>query len=197
MTDQKAWPPDPERDVVLDARRLKALAHPMRIKIVGLLRLHGPATATALADRLNVNTGATSYHLRELAKAGMVVEDEARGNARDRWWRSVYQSSFLDDPDMLSTEPDAVLGYLRGVAQLNAEEMFRHVEELPGLPPEWVEASTISDFNFRLTAEQADALREELLAVLVRYRTDADAEPIAGSRQVAVQVQLFPREEER
>lgn len=195
MTDQRAWPPDPERDVVLDARRLQALANPTRIKIVGLLRLHGPATATTLATRLNVNTGATSYHLRELAKAGLVVEDEERGNARDRWWRSVYASSFLDDPAMLTDAPDAVLGYLRGVAQLNAEEMFRHVEELPGLPQDWVEASTISDFNLRLTAEQTDALREELLGVLAKYRTDPDAEP--ASRQVAVQLQIFPREEER
>ena len=197
MTDRRAWPPDPERDVVLDARRLRALANPTRIKIVGLLRLHGPATATALAGWLNVNTGATSYHLRELAKAGLVVEDEERGNARDRWWRSVYAMSVLDDPEMMSTDPDAVLGYLRGVAQGYAEEMFRHVEELPGLPPEWVEASTISDFNLRLTAGQADALREELYAVLVKYRTDPDAEPLAGSRQVAVQLQVFPREEER
>ena len=197
MTDQRAWPPDPERDVVLDARRLRALAHPMRIKIVGLLRLHGPATATALADRLNVNTGATSYHLRELAKAGLVVEDEERGNARDRWWRSVYAMSVLDDPEMMSTDPDAVLGYLRGVAQGYAEEMFRHVEELPGLPSEWVEASTISDWNLRLTAEQTDVLREELIGVLAKYRTDPDAEAPPGSRQVAVQLQLFPREEQR
>ncbi len=92
---------------------------------------------------------------------------------------------------------DAKRKEVEAKAQLNAEEMFRHVEELPGLPPEWVEASTLSDFNLRLTAEQADALREELYAVLVKYRTDPDAEPLAGSRQVAVQLQLFPREEER
>lgn len=196
MTDPEAVP-TPERTVVLDARRLQALTHPMRIKIVGLLRLHGPATATALATRLNVNTGATSYHLRELAKAGMVVEDESRGNARDRWWRAVHQSSVLDDPAMLANEPDAVLGYLRGVAQLNAEEMFRYVEELPGMPQEWVEASTISDYNLRLTAAQADTLLQELVGVIEKYRTDPEPEATDDNRQVAVQLQLFPREEDR
>jgi DNA-binding transcriptional ArsR family regulator len=197
MSEETAWPPDPDRDVVLDARRLRALAHPMRIKIVGLLRIHGPATATTLAQRLGVNTGATSYHLRELAKAGMVEEDESRGNARDRWWRSVYASTFLDDTEILAKEPDAALSYLRGVAQVNAEEMFRHVEDLPGLPQEWQAASTISDYGLHLTAEQLTGLLEELVAVLAKYRTDPDAEPPAGTRKVAIQLQAFPREEDR
>ena len=197
MSDETSWPHDPDRDVVLDTRRLRAMAHPMRIKIIGLLRLHGPGTATALAHRLGVNTGATSYHLRELAKAGMVEEDESRGNARDRWWRSVYASTVLDDPDILDKEPDAVLAYLRGVAQINAEEMFRHVEELPGLPSEWQAVSTISDFNLHLTADQLRQLHEELLTVLARYRTDPDAQPPAGTRNVAIQLQAFPREESR
>jgi DNA-binding transcriptional ArsR family regulator len=197
MSEETAWPPDPDRDVVLDARRLRALAHPTRIKIVGLLRIHGPATATTLAQRLGVNTGATSYHLRELAKAGMVEEDESRGNARDRWWRSVYASTFLDDTEILAKEPDAALSYLRGVAQVNAEEMFRHVEDLPGLPQEWQAASTISDYGLHLTAEQLTGLLEELVAVLAKYRTDPDAEPPAGTRKVAIQVQAFPREEDR
>jgi DNA-binding transcriptional ArsR family regulator len=197
MSEETAWPPDPDRDVVLDARRLRALAHPMRIKIVGLLRIHGPATATTLAQRLGVNTGATSYHLRELAKAGMVEEDESRGNARDRWWRSVYASTFLDDTEILAKEPDAALSYLRGVAQVNAEEMFRHVEDLPGLPQEWQAASTISDYGLHLTAEQLTGLLEELVAVLAKYRTDPDAEPPGGTRKVAIQLQAFPREEDR
>jgi DNA-binding transcriptional ArsR family regulator len=197
MSEETAWPPDPDRDVVLDARRLRALAHPMRIKIVGLLRIHGPATATTLAQRLGVNTGATSYHLRELAKAGMVEEDESRGNARDRWWRSVYASTFLDDTEILAKEPDAALSYLRGVAQVNAEEMFRHVEDLPGLPQEWQAASTISDYGLHLTAEQLTGLLEELVAVLAKYRTDPDAEPPAGTRKVTIQLQAFPREEDR
>lgn len=197
MGNETAWPPDPDRDVVLDARRLRAMAHPMRIKIVGLLRLHGPATATALAQRLGVNTGATSYHLRELAKAGMIEEDESRGNARDRWWRSVYASTFLDDPDILNKEPDAALSYLRGVAQVNAEAMFTHVEDMPGLPPEWQAVSTISDFSLHLTAEQLNQVLEELLGVLAKYRTDPEAEAPAGTRNVAIQLQAFPREEDR
>ena len=61
--------------------------------MLGLLRSEGPATATTLATRLGLNSGATSYHLRQLEKHGFIVEDTSRGNARDRWWRAAHQST--------------------------------------------------------------------------------------------------------
>jgi DNA-binding transcriptional ArsR family regulator len=48
-------------------QQLKALSHPVRVQMLGILRIDGPATATMLASRLGLNTGATSYHLRQLA----------------------------------------------------------------------------------------------------------------------------------
>src|ERR671910_2485991 len=72
---------------------LRALSHPVRLRMLGLLRIEGPATATTLATRLGLNTGATSYHLRHLAQHGFIVDDSERGNARDRWWRAVHQST--------------------------------------------------------------------------------------------------------
>ncbi|HZO69517.1 MAG TPA: helix-turn-helix domain-containing protein [Kribbellaceae bacterium] len=197
MTDDRhvSWPVDPDHDVVLDVRLLRALAHPMRVRIVGLLRLHGPATATTLAQRLNVNTGATSYHLRELAKAGLVVEDESRGNARDRWWRAAHQRTYLDDPRLLEDDPDAAIGYLRSVAQVNAEATFRHLDELSSLPKDWQEVGTISDYAFDLTPGQVKRLLADVEAVLAKYRTDPDAKRPRGARTVAVQLQAFPRPE--
>ena len=63
-------------------RQLKALTHPVRVRILGMLRVDGPATATTLATRLRLNTGATSYHLRQLAEHGFVVDDPERGTGR-------------------------------------------------------------------------------------------------------------------
>ena len=62
----------------LDSVRLRTLAHPARARLLGLLRIEGPATATALAQRLGTNSGQTSYHLRQLAAVGLVVEDTER-----------------------------------------------------------------------------------------------------------------------
>ena len=55
--------------------------------MLGMLRIDGPATATSLAARLGINTGQTSYHLRQLAQHGFVVDDDERGNGRERWWK--------------------------------------------------------------------------------------------------------------
>src|SRR6478609_6720512 len=75
---------------------LRALAHPTRLKMLGMLRIDGPATATSLATRLGINTGQTSYHLRQLAQHGFVVDDDARGNGRERWWQAAHRSTTTD-----------------------------------------------------------------------------------------------------
>ncbi|MGO1167099.1 MAG: winged helix-turn-helix domain-containing protein, partial [Janibacter sp.] len=51
----------------------RLLAHPLRSRILAHLRLHGGATAADLARALSSNTGASSYHARVLAEAGLVT----------------------------------------------------------------------------------------------------------------------------
>src|SRR5690242_6940874 len=70
----------------MDAAQLRALAHPLRLQLLELLSSDGPATASQLGRRLGESSGATSYHLRALHRAGMVEEAEQR-NARERWWQ--------------------------------------------------------------------------------------------------------------
>lgn len=83
----------PGQDLFLDTRSLRAIAHPVRVRILGLLREEGPSTATRLAAQLRLNSGATSYHLRQLAAYDLIVEDTERGSARDRWWRAAHPST--------------------------------------------------------------------------------------------------------
>src|SRR3954454_20546020 len=81
--------PDDDDTVVLDPPRLRPLAHPLRGRLLGLLRLHGPSTASRLAARVGESSGSTSYHLRQLGSVGLVVEDpeHAGEGGRERWWR--------------------------------------------------------------------------------------------------------------
>src|SRR5689334_12619211 len=58
-----------------DGRSLRALAHPLRLRLLGLLRMDGAATASQLAARTGQSSGATSYHLRQLAAYGFVIEE--------------------------------------------------------------------------------------------------------------------------
>src|SRR5215207_258866 len=64
----------PAPEEVSDVGALKALAHTRRQAILQQLYRKGPATSTGLARDLGWNTGATSYHLREIARYGFVEE---------------------------------------------------------------------------------------------------------------------------
>src|SRR5918997_1899165 len=92
------------RNIRLDAAAVRDLAHPLRSRLLSALRLHGPATATDLADRLDTNTGATSYHPRKLESVGL-VEDTGEGEGKRRQWRAASEyhswqpSDFAGDDD--------------------------------------------------------------------------------------------------
>jgi DNA-binding transcriptional ArsR family regulator len=195
MGDEGTQVPELARTVRLDRHLVRALAHPMRNRMLGLLRVYGPQTATTLAERLGVNTGATSYHLRQLADAGLVVEDDSRGNARDRWWKSAHQGTEFNAAELLDQEPELALGFLHGVGQTYAENIFGFIDAMQTMPPEWERASLLSDYFFHLRPDELAAMTQELLAVLDKYKTPDLTAPLPeGAKQVTVQIQAFPRE---
>ena len=170
-------------------QQMKALTHPVRVRILGLLRVDGPATATTLAERLGLNTGATSYHLRQLAQHGFVVEDAERGNARDRWWKAAHQTTTTDlaepvDPD----ERDTLDAYLQSVVVVATERLQRSVEELPLLPEAWRAATTYSNLTVRLTPAKARAVADALLAAMQEVDDEHDAE----AAPYVLQLNAFP-----
>lgn len=177
--------------VKLDAKSLRGIAHPLRVRILGLLRREGPATSTTLAERLGLSTGATSYHLRQLATYGFVVEDAGRGVGRERWWRAAHRGMTLDDETARQAPADAE-AYLRAVAAAYADQVDRWLGETQVLPIEWQQASTLSDWPLRLTASEAAELRREIGALAERYRSDSAPEPPEDAELVALQVQLMP-----
>jgi DNA-binding transcriptional ArsR family regulator len=170
---------------------LRALAHPVRLKILGLLRADGPSTATRLADRLGLNSGATSYHLRQLAVHGLVVEDDGRGNARERWWRAPHQATATREEDELSPdEREAVDAFGQAVALVHAEMVQRAVEERRTLPPEWRRTAMLSDWSLTLTSSGADRLRRAIVELVETWPEEAGAD---GAETFTVLADTFPR----
>lgn len=168
---------------------LRALAHPVRVRMLGLLRIEGPATATTLATRLGLNTGATSYHLRQLAQHGFIAEDVERGNGRDRWWAAVHQSTTTGPETPGDREGAEVLdAYLQSVAVVLTEQLQRAVEERALLPEPWRRASEFSDYVLKLTPARATALREALHAAIEATEEDADDE----AADFVIQLAAFP-----
>lgn len=170
-------------------RALRALSHPTRLRMLGLLRREGPATATGLAARVGVNTGAASYHLRQLAEHGFIEEDADRGTGRDRWWRAVHQSTRIDIADVSEEQRDVLDAYVQTVAVTHAQTLQAAMEEQSVLPPEWRNASTISDYHVRLTPAGAGRLLELLDDLL----SEVAAEDSEDAADVTVQLHAFPR----
>jgi DNA-binding transcriptional ArsR family regulator len=178
----------------LDARGLKALAHPLRVRMLGTLRNDGPATATRLAQRLGESTGTTSWHLRQLAEHGFIEEDPDRGTKRDRWWRARTRSTQLSVADFAG-RPE-LTGTIVLFLQSVLENDFARAADFLGQgergewPDEWLAAANFSSFTLSADPARMEALNDELMAVVERHRAEAPAE----DQTVVVQLQAFPRQ---
>ncbi|WP_430781011.1 helix-turn-helix domain-containing protein [Actinoplanes sp. G11-F43] len=180
---------------ITDARTLRALAHPARIEIVEHLTATGESvTATECAELVGLSPSATSYHLRELAKYGLVEHAPSRGDGRERRWRAVGASLYFggdsEAPESIAAEHALVDLYLnRGQAQVR-EWLGRQAGE----PGEWREASALMGQQLLLTAEELTELNQKVLALTEPFRL-RERRPSApeGARQVVVQYIAFPR----
>lgn len=159
-----------------DPSQLRALAHPLRLRMLGILRTEGATTATALAQRLGLNSGATSYHLRQLATHGFIVDDEERGNGRERWWRAAHTSTRLDweeeEPD--PADQEAVDAYLQTVVVVYNQMLQQMIEERATLSDEWRNASTISDWRCRLNPSQARRLLDQVETMIEQFEAEEE-----------------------
>jgi DNA-binding transcriptional ArsR family regulator len=179
--------------VRLDSAKLRCLAHPLRLRLLSTLRLHGPATSAGLAKRLGTNTGATSYHLRQLADVGLVTEDEDRGTARERWWQAAHEftswseAEFDDDPNDRAAS-EWLLGQTIRLKSAWRDRWFATRRDWSA---DWRDAAESSDLQIDLTPRQLRAMNDELLAVVRRYQA---AGPIDGDdvQPVVVLIDSFP-----
>lgn len=174
---------DPGRDTAA----LKALTHPLRLKLLGLLRLHGPATASELAVSTGESSASTSYHLRVLAKYAFVAEAEHR-DGRERRWKSVHSVTSASNAAMLATPAGRamlVLGRRRQVEHLQ-QTMEQHEADIDAgrLGEEWHDPSGIDDLMPRLTPESLRELRDTIAAKLAELTARDERDPRA--RQVVL-----------
>lgn len=160
----------------LDANALKSFAHPLRLRIYELLDEHGPSTATRLAGLLDQNTGATSYHLRELARHGMIEVVPGMGRGKEKYWRIPPGGYFYGDrPDDDPETVKAVDYLLDDLVRQRGAELARWRRMLGKAPQEWVEVSGFGRRSLRLTAEETARMQDEVYEVLERYRALSDA----------------------
>jgi DNA-binding transcriptional ArsR family regulator len=179
----------------IDLESLKALAHPLRIKIIDVLSTYGSFTASGLAERLGESSGATSYHLRQLEKHGFVREVAGKGTGRERWWERVPGGLTLGSKEFTASEVGREASQL--VMREWATSRERTLREfmdagLDVLPQPWIDASVISLTSVNLTAEQLNQFTEEFMAVVRAFADKYRGQSVEGARPVQIQFHAFP-----
>jgi len=187
--------PERRREVELrDARSLRALAHPTRLKLVGLLRLMGPMTATQAARELGETPQRCTFHLGQLAKHGL-VEEAGGGRGRERPWRATASSTSW--PNVASGPDAAVAAQMLEavVAEQHFEAVMTYIDGKDALPEEWQEAAQLNDEALYLTAEELAELGRQVWDLLGPFagRNEHPEQRPDGARLVTFLNLAFPR----
>src|SRR5690554_3539778 len=162
------------------AKQMRALAHPLRMRVLGELRINGPRTVGGLCDVFDEAPGTLSYHLGKLAEFGFVEEvPELATDRRERWWRAVHEfTNIAVATDAPADERMAITVVRHQIIDGYAAMLHRSLDAEAGLPPEWAKPSGSSDIAAYLTAEEFAEASDELQAVLQKWhaRSNRDRE---------------------
>lgn len=192
-------PENPPVRPTRDIEAIKVFTHPLRLRLLRLLRSEGPATASGLGRILGATPSLISYHLREMAKYGFIGEDpEGSADGRERRWRAENDLRF-STADFAGDEvglevADSVIRVMQADVSELFDKSLRHVRSLG---PDWQDASFSATPAMRLSASELKALWTDLMDVVARYRgREGDFDPETGAARERVLLQLlgFPYE---
>ncbi|MFI8516970.1 winged helix-turn-helix domain-containing protein [Streptomyces sp. NPDC085481] len=170
-----------------DPRALRAYAHPTRMTLVGLLRSSGPFTATRAAELTGESVASCSYHLRILAKYGL-VEQAPGGKGREKPWRATAQFTEWPDHSEDAAVAQAADALSAAAIELYFQRVLRAVGSRHTLPREWREAEQFGDSLLHLTPEELTGLGRRIEELLRPYE-DREADPALrpeGARPVGI-----------
>jgi predicted ArsR family transcriptional regulator len=161
--------------VVTDARAMRALAHPLRMELLELMRRDGEITATRAAELLDENPGNMSWHLQTLAKYGF-VEETGKGRGRSRPWRLASERQSFDtgvaDPEVVAAG--------EALERTFSERTYNQLREWWSrrltYPVKWRRASFMSNSVAYLTAAELAEVTDEVNAIYTRYTERSDPE---------------------
>jgi DNA-binding transcriptional ArsR family regulator len=177
----------------LDAVVMRAMAHPARLALLEHLRNSGPATATECAGVVDLSPSATSYHLRALARAGLVEAAPGRGDGRERLWRiSAGRYEVSGIADLAPEGREALRALLESLLAWDDVRVRRYLSRLDAEPGEWQDAAFFMDSTLQVTAGELTALSQAVEALIAPYRKDRRGDLPPGTRPVSVTVRALP-----
>ena len=165
-----------------DPRILRAIAHPTRNRVLHELSAAGSLRAADIARRIDIPANQASFHLRQLAKYGLVEEDpDAASDRRDRVWRLVEPDGIQFRASDMLAQPGGRAAY--AVFQRNAVEWGRHLVERAFEAHEDHPGRSTSEWSLQMTSDEAIELMEEVSALINRRRLAGQQAPEGEERQ--------------
>lgn len=157
---------------ITDSRVLAAMTHPLRRRLLSILKLDGPSTASVLAQRTGQAVGNISHHLHALAAASLIEEvPELARDRRERWWRRTAPTLRWSSSDFADDEAaDAVA---RAAQSLDLDYQVSHVRQWAQAADEekarWPEGPFTTNSWMRVTDAELAELSAEMLALIKRW----------------------------
>jgi len=180
-----------------DPKALRAYAHPVRMTLIGLLRTRGPLTATQAARLTGESSGTCSFHLRQLAKYGL-VEEAGGGAGRERPWRATTMYTSVED-DAGDPAAAAAGALVRSVlTDMYFERVSRWLDRRNEASAPWRDAAVFGDRFLHVTADELAALGAKIEGLIDTY-AERDARPEArpaDARLVSMLLFAFPEPED-
>jgi predicted ArsR family transcriptional regulator len=175
-----------ERRHITDPKALRALAHPLRWKLIEFIGREGTATATQCAEETGESVANCSYHLNTLAKYDYVEKAEG-GQGREKPWRLVDQRTSITD---LGVDEEAALAARAAsaafldyaLAQIKERQLTAQLE-----PEEWRAVLGVNNSTDFMTPAEVEEVTEAMSTLMNKYRerrTDPSLRP-EGARSVS------------
>jgi len=181
------------RDRVESIGTLHALAHPTRLRILAHLQLNQDATATECAAEVGESPASCSYHLRTLARHGL-VEEAGSDDGRERRWRrtvlSVDWDAGADRDEAFRAASAAARAAMLELSDELVRDYFTHEREFPAA---WREAASFLQTTLVATPKELERAVERIQAVLADYMPGARERPPRGARTVHVSIRAVPK----
>jgi DNA-binding transcriptional ArsR family regulator len=182
-----------DRRTVTDPRALRALAHPLRLALLDHLMAFGPRTASECAHAVGSTPSNCSYHLRALARFGLVERTEAE-DGRERPWQSSatgLQLGRTDDAQVPLGADTVERFFADHQVDEEAARLHRAIAQRDSVPPAWREAAMLSGYALRLSPAELRELGERLDALIRPYIALTRADAPADSAVVALTLNAF------
>ena len=141
MSAEAAQPGSSDVLTIERAEQLKALGHPLRLRVLEMLGGEGgePLTNRELAQRLDVDPGHLHFHVKMLLRAGLIEPAEG-GKGREKPYRAVA-STVRVGPELLGSRltgdlQATMLGEVQNAFGERDEGQFRTAQVTARVTPE-------------------------------------------------------------